>query len=107
MTDPTAAMTTTSRPDTYILTVTNSAGCIATDEVVVTVSSDFPLLDAEALEIDCFGDNNGVIQVNDVVGGMTPYMFSLNGAAFSTQTTFTDLVPGRYSLVLELSLIHI
>jgi len=44
--DPTAANTTTSRPDNYILTVTNSAGCSATDEVVVTVSSDFPLLDA-------------------------------------------------------------
>ncbi len=99
--DPTAATTTTSRPDTYVLTVTNAAGCSTTDDVIVTVSSDFPLLDANAIEIACFGDNDGVIQVNNVMGGLTPYMFSLNGDAFTDQNTFTNLEPGSYSLVLE------
>ncbi len=98
---PSAATTTTSRPDTYVLTVTNAAGCSATDEVIVTVSSDFPLLDASAIPIDCFGDNDGVIQVNNVSGGLTPYMFSFDGGAFTDQNTFTNLEPGIYSLVLE------
>ncbi|MEZ4950957.1 MAG: hypothetical protein R2784_16475 [Saprospiraceae bacterium] len=49
------------------MTVTNTqTGCTATDEVEITQDADLPTLNANSIDLTCFGSNNGIIEVNNV-----------------------------------------
>ena len=100
--DPTAAMTTANDPGTYTIQVTDTqSGCSATDEVEITQEGDLPIIQANAIDITCFGDDNGTIEIDGVTGGAPPYTYSLNGAPFSGQNTFENLTPGDYMIEVE------
>ena len=102
VTDPNAATTSTSTTGTFILTVRNEdTGCSDTDEVIVTPSINFPSVVPSVMDATCAGFEDGAIQVGDVMGGQMPYLFSLNGTAFSDQTNFSDLPAGNYTLIVE------
>lgn len=100
--DPTVANTTTRRADIYTLEVINSVtGCKSTDNVEITSAADLPILMASSISITCFGDNDGVIEIVDVSGGMPPYLFSLNDGTFINSNIFSNLSPGDYNLKVE------
>lgn len=86
----------------YTLTVIdNTSGCRSTDAVEIRQNENFPTLTANSIDITCFGDNDGTVRVNNVVGGVPPFLYSLNGSAFSNKTLFDNLSPGNYSLEVE------
>jgi gliding motility-associated-like protein len=90
-------------PGNYILTITNTlTGCSNTASVTVIQNIDAPS-DALVLSQDpsCFGDQNGFITINQVIGGTPPYLFSLNNGPFSNIDTYNNLTAGTYDLVLE------
>jgi gliding motility-associated-like protein len=79
----------------YTVTVTDSEGCSATQQVqiteeVVSISS------INASGVSCFGECNGSIQVNSP----NATRFSIDGGSnFITSNTFSNLCPGNYTVV--------
>lgn len=86
---------------TYSLLVTDeSNGCTSTDQITVTSNA------LKALEIglqipSCFGEF-GTAQVTNVIGGVPPYSYSINGGqSYSGNTVFNKLDPGVYSIIVK------
>lgn len=48
-------------------------------------------------DVSCNGDADGSASFSPS-GGQTPYQFSLNGGAFSSTASFSNLAPGNYNL---------
>lgn len=102
LSDPSLLNPEVSGPGIFVLTVTDTqTGCTATDEVEINQNEDLPTLNANSIDLTCFGSDNGVIQVNNVTGGTSPYLYSLNGGPFTSDNIFTGLPPGNYNLAVE------
>jgi gliding motility-associated-like protein len=85
---------------TYTVTVTNAFGCVSTDSVRITING-LPTVAGVGLMADC-GKNNGKIRINNVGGnGTPPYIYSLNGINFQSDTIFTGLSVGSYTITVE------
>lgn len=87
-------------PGTYELMLTDATnGCTNTSEVVVTADAAIPNdLRINLNQISCYGANDGVALIQEVIGGTEPFQFSFNGGPFSNKLTFTDLGPGDYPI---------
>lgn len=57
-------------------------------------------LDITSSEVICRG-GKGSIVVNNVTGGQGPYKFSLNGAAFQNNSSWTGVSPGTYLITVR------
>jgi subtilisin-like proprotein convertase family protein len=79
----------------YTVYVKDENDCITTD--MITVNNIINVV-AQGSELDCFGDTNGTITVDNVVGGETPYVYSLNNGPGQSDPTFTGLPAGTYSV---------
>ncbi len=100
--DPDILSPEVSAPGIYTLVVENRlTGCSSTDEVEVFLNDDLPILSATSVEITCFGDGDGVIEIDDVDGGTGPFMYSINGGTLSDQNTFSNLTAGSYTVMVE------
>lgn len=99
--NPTAAITSTGVPGTYTLTVTTPDGCTGTDMVVVDLEASIPSFVPIISGADCFGDSNGFITVDSITNGTPPYQISFNDEPFGSNTTFTNLSAGMYSIVVQ------
>ncbi|MCB0707347.1 MAG: gliding motility-associated C-terminal domain-containing protein [Saprospiraceae bacterium] len=86
---------------TYQLTVTNViSGCTSTDQVIVENSVAYPIPMVSVSDISCFGDDDGFFVIDNITGGVPPYLCSLNGGPFTQQKQFTNLSAGSYELVI-------
>jgi hypothetical protein len=90
------------RAGTYELLVTNNInGCTATEQVDVLIDPAVPSgFDVDVRNIRCFGDVNGAINVNGVIGGTQPFFFTLSDAS-GVINQYTGLGAGEYTLALE------
>ncbi len=83
----------------YSLLVTDPlTGCSNTDETEVISNIADLTLTAASSPISCNATDDGVITVTSVSGGNEPYLFSIDGSTYSSQTAFTGLSAGNYSL---------
>lgn len=91
------------RAGDYQLLVTNNLnGCSKSIIVPVQVDPKVPTgFDVDVRNIRCFGDKNGSITVNGVLGGTQPFIFSLSGNTGSANNQYTGLTAGDYVLTLE------
>ncbi|TXB62783.1 Ig-like domain-containing protein [Phaeodactylibacter luteus] len=94
---------TVSEPGAYFLVVTNTDNhCSSTASVVVEEVASAPsALAAFADGVTCFGDQDGSLAIGGIEGGTPPYLYSLGGQPFSTQTLYTGLGGGDYQLVIQ------
>jgi gliding motility-associated-like protein len=84
---------------TYTLEVVDTSnGCTATDIVVVTEQTSAPVLYTSFVAGDCNNPDAGIIQVDSVTNGVEPFLFALNGGAFSSTSVFTGLASGVYTI---------
>jgi gliding motility-associated-like protein len=92
-----------SEPGIYSLFVENEAnGCSSESEVVVTIDENAPMgVLAEFEQPTCFGDTDGSIVIEGIMGGSEPFLYSINGGAFTTNSSFQGLQGGVYSLVVQ------
>lgn len=84
----------------YTLQVSNAlTGCDSTDHVQVMLNPNIPgEVIANVAPENCNEENNGMIEITAVIGGIPPYTYSLNGMIAGTSGRFTDLPPGDYTL---------
>lgn len=93
---------TVSAPEIYTLQVTNTInGCYATDNVEVSIKPGMPeQMIADVIPENCIGENNGVIDVTGIVGGVPPFTYALNSVMTNANGLFSGLPPGDYTLQL-------
>jgi len=90
----------------YWVTAMDANGCLSPESNHVAITGPSPLEPGSIEETDalCNGAGNGTVSYVPIYqpsGGTTPYQFSLNGGAYQSNSTFTGLVPGNYSVVVE------
>lgn len=87
--------------DYQLLVLNTLNGC--TDSIVVAVKIDSLVptaFDLAVRDIVCFGDTDGSIKVNGVVGGTQPFNFTLTSSSGTTTNQYTGLSAGDYTLAL-------
>ncbi|MCG8328596.1 MAG: gliding motility-associated C-terminal domain-containing protein [Chitinophagales bacterium] len=84
----------------YFLTVTDANACL--DSASALLNAPPPMI-ASVATVDplCFGDEQGLILVNEVNGGVGPYLYSLNDAPFIGTPQFGSLGIGNYDLAIQ------
>ena len=80
----------------FVVTVTDQNNCSSDESFDVALSN----MQIEFTQADplCFGDNNGVIRIDEVSGGKLPYQYSWDDAPFSSKNFISSLEPGNYNL---------
>ena len=78
---------------TYTVTVTDANGCIATDNITITIKT--ISLGVTIQQVLCNGGNDGRIQLIPS-GGKAPYSYSWSDALHQTTATAINLAAGTY-----------
>ncbi len=90
-------------PGTYSLLVTDNAnGCTNSSNVQVLEEQDIPTgFDFTMTPPNCLGAL-GIVHIDQVLGGIGPYLYSVDdGQHFQSLTSFENLNPGNYTLVIQ------
>ena len=88
--------------DTYTLLVENTmTGCQSSDEVTVTSDVNFPILFLGMEPVSCYGEEDGYVKVDSVVGGNAPYLYSFEHGDFGQQEVFGPLAKGTYEVTVR------
>lgn len=91
----TSATATGLPPGTYVVNVTDPAGCMGSDTVSITEPNALTLT-ISSLPTDC-GDSTGTATVT-VTGGTSPYTYAWNDINAQTAATAIDLASGSYTV---------
>ncbi|AKQ46482.1 hypothetical protein TH63_13990 [Rufibacter radiotolerans] len=84
----------------YTITVKDAEGCVLTKTQAVTNSTGAESFTLAGINASC-GDNNGRISISQVVGGQSPYQYSINGTTFQGSPEFTGLAAGTYQVTVK------
>ncbi len=87
-------------PGTYAVTVSDANGCTETAEVSIDEPSAVEF-DLSSIPATCFGDENGIIIVENATGGMPPYTYSVDNEIFRTDSTIFGLAAGLYTVYVQ------
>ncbi|HMX85951.1 MAG TPA: CotH kinase family protein [Saprospiraceae bacterium] len=100
--DPTSNVVNANASAWYFLTITNPEnGCTHTDSILLKNNNTFlSSLSFNLKNPSCDLASNGEISVV-AQGGGTPFTYSLNGSALSAVSTFGNLTPGTYTILIE------
>lgn len=80
--------------------VRDNNGCIKSQSIDLIEPTQLDVSVNDIKHVQCFGDSSGYIQVAGT-GGVSPYTFSINEATDITDSLFTKLTSGTYSLVVQ------
>ncbi|MEM9983772.1 MAG: gliding motility-associated C-terminal domain-containing protein, partial [Bacteroidota bacterium] len=83
----------------YDLETVDDSGCVATISVSLSEPPPLTLDLMELVDVDCHGNDNGLIQVIPA-GGVPSYELSLNGESRGGDTRYGLLPPGFYEVLL-------
>lgn len=74
----------------YTVIVKDAANCLGTAAYSIVQPSMINLT-VGSIDATCFGSNNGQINVT-ATGGTSPYLYNINGSAYSSVNSFSNLV---------------
>ena len=86
-------------PGSYRVTVTNAQGCTDTASITIANESFQPVITATPPA--CFGQKNGSIVVDSVIGGNPPYFYRLDNRTAQAVNQFNQLIGGIYEVEVE------
>ena len=90
-------------PGVFILNVRNEDnGCSSTDTTMVFENLDVPeFAQSFVSDASCFGTEDGIIQIDNIMGGIGPYNFFINGSPTEANTDFIENLPaGPYQVLI-------
>ncbi len=89
-------------PGNHIISVEDAAGC-ALDSTVTINEPDSMTFDVTVTHIDCFGSDNGEIDVVATNGGTPGFNYAMDspGGPYSGTTNYPGLTPGAHILSVE------
>ncbi|MES2559229.1 MAG: HYR domain-containing protein [Bacteroidota bacterium] len=85
---------------TVTWTAQDPSGNTKTATQTVTITQSAPLALAFTNDINCSGPYSGAIVAN-ATGGRAPLQYQLNSGVFQSSNSFTNLIPGVYSLTVK------
>lgn len=83
---------------TYNVSTYDANGCSFTSSVTIGSTYVVGVTVQNQTDVTCFGAANGTVTVQ-VVGGVPPYDYSLNGVTFQTSGSFVGLAGGTYNII--------
>ncbi|MBL7774658.1 MAG: gliding motility-associated C-terminal domain-containing protein, partial [Saprospiraceae bacterium] len=84
----------------YTVTISDTNGCTAS--LSAAVGQPEPLaFEVQASDLQCPGDQNGAIRIENASGGTPPFRFALNQGALGAASTFTGLAASAYFVRME------
>jgi len=84
-------------PGTFGILVTDNNGCTKRDTTVITSPTQLLINTVAVANVTCYGQPNGSLTVG-ASGGVTPYMYAVNAAAYGSSNVISGLVAGTYVL---------
>ena len=81
---------------TYNLTVTDKSNCTDTLEVILDQSDEI-IIDYTDTEIECYGDNNASITIDNITGGNPPY--TIQWSNLGSGNVQNNLSAGTYTII--------
>ncbi|WP_204263164.1 T9SS type B sorting domain-containing protein [Spongiivirga citrea] len=88
----------------YTITVEDDNGCIATSNVVNVQQLALPTVSFTNSDVECFGQNTGVIQVDIAAANGYSLDYSIdNGATYQASNIFPGLSAGNYTIIVRAS----
>lgn len=86
---------------TYELTVRDEKGC--NDATTVTLAEPIALAaEVKTQDVTCpAGENSGIIQITNPIGGSPPYRYSVINQNFINHTEITNLQAGTYAVLMQ------
>gem|GEM_PF-1059159 len=86
------------RAGSYFITVTDRKGCSQSKSFDITQPTKVKLIVLQKIKPSCKGGSDGSMQFSAAGGVGAPYEYSLNNGAFTTNSTFTNLQTGTYTV---------
>ena len=100
--DEFAISLTVTEPGTYELTVIDeNTNCQSTATTVVQDLRGEVAFDLTAIPAPCDDPIAGTIAISNATGGTPPYLASLDGTTYLPTESFTNLVPGDYTIFVQ------
>lgn len=84
-------------PGNYTVVLTNNSGCTFSVTTTIGNTPGITALATTFTNASC-ATNNGVIVAGAVTGGTPTYSFNINNGPYSTNTTFSNLAAGTYTI---------
>lgn len=75
-------------------------GCSSTTVLPITIFSSPTALTVSTTASNCAG-STGTITIGATTGGTAPFVYSVNGSTFTSQTSYTGFAPGTYSITVK------
>ncbi len=90
-------------PGWYFFTTSNSTnGCFSVDSVFISEIVDLPYqINAHLSGETCFGEGDGFIEIENVLGGTPPFLYSIDNQGFAPITFWQNLESGTYKLTVQ------
>lgn len=84
----------------YTIRATDANGCTATTTVSL-LAVEMPEATLDTTSNLCYDAANGATIVVDASKGKAPYEYRINGGAYQSGNTFTNLTPGNYNITVR------
>ncbi|MDH7448341.1 T9SS type A sorting domain-containing protein [Aquimarina sp. 2201CG14-23] len=81
----------------YEVRVVDTRGCLESVSILLEEPDALVLQLIEARDAFCFGDPSGSITL-EVIGGVPPYEYTVDGIIYQASPSFTNLVAGNYTV---------
>ncbi len=90
-------------PGLYTIWTRDANLCVVSDTLTLVEPQEIIVLgETQEGQILCFGDSSGSIRIDEVTGGIQPYLYSINnGADFHSSNQFNNLPAGSYQTVVR------
>jgi large repetitive protein len=85
---------------TYTVIVKDANGCTFSTTATVSNTPGPTALAVTTVNSTC-GLSNGVINIGATTGGTSPYTYNVNGAGFSSTTSYTGFAAGTYTVIVK------
>ncbi len=87
-------------PGEYLITVKDANGCLFSGREKIENVPGPTFLTSTSTSSTC-GKSNGALTINSVVGGKSPYSYSLTSSTFQASATFTGLAAGEHTITVK------